>query len=192
MVAEVGRAGGDFIKIMISGIMDFDQYGVITSEPLGRSQIREMIHIAHGEGFGVMAHANGAQTILWALEAGVDSVEHGAYMSAEAVCALARSRAIWVPTLVTVGNLIGSGRYPDEVLRHILADQLKNVGDCARLGGSIALGSDAGAYRVFHARGTADEYALLSRAMGADTDAVLRAGEAQIRARFRRDAVAAT
>jgi len=190
LVAKVVRAGGDFIKIMISGIMDFDRYGVITSEPLSRSQIFEMIHIAHGEGFGVMAHANGAQTILWALEAGVDSVEHGAYMSAEAVCALAQSRAIWVPTVVTVGNLIGSGRYPDDVLRRILAEQLKNIGDCVRQGGSIALGSDAGAYRVFHARGATDEYALLSGALGEDTDAVLQAGEAQIRARFRRGAIA--
>lgn len=186
LVAEVDRGGGDFIKIMISGLMDFDRYGVVTSQPLTAAQIREMIHIAHGEGFSVMAHANGAETVLSALEAGVDSVEHGAYMDEDAVRALAGSGAVWVPTLSTVGNLIGNGRYPDGVLTRILEDQLLNIAECARLGGHIALGSDAGAYCVFHADAVGDEYALLSRALGAQTDPLLTAGEAQIRRRFTR------
>ena len=184
MVGEVRKAGGDFIKIMISGLMDFDQFGKITSVPLDRGMIRELIHIAHGEGFAVMAHSNGSRTIMDALEAGVDSVEHGAYMDEEAVRALAQSGAVWVPTLATVGNLIGDGRDPDDVLKCIRASQLENVHLCASLGGSIALGSDAGAYHVFHGQGTLDEYALLKRALGDRTDEILMAGEARIRERF--------
>ena len=187
LVAEVAGSGGDFIKIMISGLMDFDHFGVVTGEPLTALQIREMIRIAHGEGFSVMAHVNGARTILAALEGGVDSVEHGAYMDAGTVTAMAQSHAVWVPTLSTVGNLIGVGRYPDEALERILDSQLKNVAECARQGGRIALGSDAGAYKVFHANAVTDEYALLRRALSDETDAVLAAGEAQIRRRFRRD-----
>ena len=187
LVAEVAAQGGDFIKIMISGLMDFDHYGVITSTPLSADQIREMIDIAHGEGFSVMAHANGAETVLAAVEAGVDSVEHGAYMNGEALRALAESRAVWVPTLSTVGNLIGNGRYPDEVLRRILEGQLANIAEYVRLGGSIALGSDAGAYCVYHASAIGDELGLLRRALGEETDALLADGEAEIRRRFRRD-----
>ena len=190
LVAEVDSAGGDFIKIMISGLMDFDRYGVVTSTPLSARQIREMIDIAHGEGFSVMAHANGAETIRAALEAGVDSVEHGAYMDADTVSAMAHSGAVWVPTLSTVGNLIGNGRYPDAVLRRILDGQLLNIAECARQGGAIALGSDAGAYCVFHARAVEDEYAWLERALGAETEAVITAGEAGIRRRFRRGGLA--
>ena len=184
LVAEVKRRGGNFIKLMISGIMDFDCYGRITSEPLTLTQMKELFSIAHGEGYSVMAHANGAETILNALEAGVDSVEHGAYMTGEAVRALAGSNAIWVPTLVTIGNLIGCGRYPDDVLNRILETQLRNVAECARLGGKIALGSDAGAYRVYHGQGTEDEYQLLKRALGDQTDAILSGGERLIRERF--------
>ena len=184
LVAEVKRRGGNFIKLMISGIMDFDCFGKITSEPLTLAQMKALFDIAHGEGFSVMAHANGAQTILNALEAGVDSVEHGAYMNDEAVRVLADSGAVWVPTLVTIGNLIGCGRYPDDVLRRILDTQLHNVAECARLGGSIALGSDAGAYRVYHGQGTKDEYSLLKRALGAETNAILAEGERLIRERF--------
>jgi len=187
LVAEVAENRGDFIKIMISGLMDFNHYGVVTSTPLTAGQIREMIRIAHGEGFAVMAHANGAATIRAALEAGVDSVEHGAYMDADTMLSLAQSGAAWVPTLSTVGNLIGNGRFPDEVLRHILDDQLRNIAACAGQGGVIALGSDAGAYCVHHVRAVRDEYEWLRRALGERTYALLAAGEAQIRHRFRRE-----
>ena len=188
LVAEVRRHRGDFIKLMISGLMDFDCYGRITSQPLTAVQIRELMHIAHEEGFSVMAHANGAETILAALEAGVDSIEHGAYMDEATVRALAGSRAVWVPTLSTVGNLIGDGRYPDEVLARILELQTHNVALCASLGGQIALGSDAGAYRVCHVEGFQSEYALLLRALGDATDGTLSAGEREIRNRFLREA----
>ena len=186
MVADVKARGGDFIKIMVSGIMDFNQYGVVTSAPLTKTMMAEMIAIAHGEGFSVMAHANGSETIIGALEAGVDSIEHGAYMSAEAVRAMAEADAAWVPTLSTLGDLIGDGRYPDEVVGRILEGQLENVALCAGLGGTIALGSDAGAYRVTHPRGAADEYVLIRRAVGAKADDLLLRGEAFIRRRFRR------
>ena len=184
LVGEVKCRRGDFIKLMISGIMDFDHYGVITSEPLSLEQMKELFKIAHGEGYSVMAHANGADTIKRALEAGVDSVEHGAYMDDEAVKMLAQSGVAWVPTLVTIGNLIGCGRYPDGVLKPLLELQLRNVAECARLGGTIALGSDAGAYRVYHGQGAEDEYALLKRALGGETDRILEAGERYIREKF--------
>ncbi|MBR0367342.1 MAG: amidohydrolase family protein [Clostridia bacterium] len=184
LVAEVKARRGDFIKLMVSGLMDFDRFGVITSEPLTLAQMKALFEIAHGEGFSVMAHANGADTVKRALEAGVDSVEHSAYLDDEAVAMLAQSGAVWVPTLVTIGNLIGCGRFPDGVLKPLLALQMKNVAACARLGGRIALGSDAGAYRVYHGQGALDEYALLKRALGDDADDVLREGEACIRRRF--------
>ena len=187
LVGLARKQGADFIKIMISGLMDFDCYGRITSEPLDPEEIRELIRIAHEEGFAVMAHANGADTVKAAVEAGVDSIEHGAYLDGEAVRMLAQSDAIWVPTLVTIGNLIGEGRYPDAVLEPLLRLQMDNVAECARLGGKIALGSDAGAYRVFHAQGALDEYDYLKRAIGAETDQVLKYGENMIQNRFKID-----
>ena len=33
LVQEVRTEGGDFVKIMISGLMDFDRFGVLTSSP---------------------------------------------------------------------------------------------------------------------------------------------------------------
>ncbi|MBQ8972611.1 MAG: amidohydrolase family protein, partial [Clostridia bacterium] len=148
LIHEVRELGGGFIKIMISGIMDFNHFGAITSHPLPYAEIREMVHIAHDQGFSVMAHANGARLIEDAVRAGVDSVEHGAYMDDDAVCAIAAAKIAWVPTVVTIANLIGEGRYPDEVLRPLFELHMENIRRCASLGGIIACGSDAGAYRV--------------------------------------------
>ena len=88
------------MKIMISGIMDFT-HGGLTEPSLADSEIRELIHIAHEEGFPVMAHTNGSQAVRAAALAGVDSIEHGNFCDEDALRALAASDAIWVPTLVT-------------------------------------------------------------------------------------------
>lgn len=55
-----------------------------------------MIHIAHEEGFAVMAHVNGAGAVKDAVEAGVDSVEHGNFMDEACLQALAESGTVWV------------------------------------------------------------------------------------------------
>ena len=184
LVREAKTHGVQFIKLMISGLMDFDQYGVLTDKPLPPGLIRDMIACAHDEGFSVMAHANGDGTVCAALAGGVDSIEHGAYLTDETLCQLAESHAVWVPTLVTIANLIGCGRFPDEVLKPLLHYQMNAVKKAAALGAKIACGSDAGAYRVLHGQGGLDELALLRRAIGKDADTVLDAGNAAIMARF--------
>lgn len=184
LIAEAKAEGAHFIKLMISGLMDFDHYGVITGQPLEESEIRAMIAAAHDAGFSVMAHANGDSAVRAALLGGVDSIEHGAYLSDETLAQLAESSAVWVPTLVTISNLIGCGRFPDTVLQPLLQYQLAAVRKAAALGAKIACGSDAGAYRVLHAQGGLDELALLRRALGPDADRIVAAGNAAIEARF--------
>ena len=184
LIREARAHGAQFIKLMISGLMDFDHYGVLTDVPLPPELIRDMIACAHDEGFSVMAHANGDGAVCAALAGGVDSIEHGAYLTDETLCRLAESHAVWVPTLVTIGNLIGCGRFPDTVLKPLLEYQMNAVQKAAALGAKIACGSDAGAYRVLHGPGGIDERALLRRAIGEDADTVLEAGNAAIMARF--------
>ena len=45
LIRELRRQGGHFVKIMISGIMDFT-HGGLTEPSLADSEIRELIHIA--------------------------------------------------------------------------------------------------------------------------------------------------
>ena len=159
LVAEQKAQGADFIKIMISGLMDFDRYGVLTEEGLPPAIIRELIHIAHEEGMAVMAHANGARTVEAAAAAGVDSVEHGAYLDEAALEAMTEAGTVWVPTLSTVGNLRGKGRFREEAVCAILESALENLGNYK---GPVAPGTDAGAWAVPH--GSATEETLLAGA----------------------------
>ena len=182
LVRQHRADGADFIKIMISGLMDFDVCGRLTEEPLDGETIRELIHIAHEEGFAVMAHANGARCVENAALAGVDSVEHGAYLDGDALRAMAENRVIWVPTMSTVGNLRGTGRFNEAAVRGILETAMENVRSFAALGGVLAPGTDAGAWAVPH--GVLSEYELLSEALGEGAEAILENGIRAVKARF--------
>ena len=179
LVRKMGAQGADFIKIMISGLMDFDRFGILTEEGLPEADIRELIHIAHEEGFSVMAHANGARTIEAAARAGVDSVEHGAYQDGDSLAAMEENGTIWVPTLSTVGNLRGKGRFDEGAVQAILESALENV---SRYRGLIAPGSDAGAWQVFH--GGRTEYELLEEALGERFDDAMERGKRAMIDRF--------
>lgn len=182
LVRKNRESGGDFIKIMISGLMDFNRFGVLTEEGLPPMQIRELIHIAHEEGFSVMAHANGARTVETAAAAGVDSVEHGAYLDADALAAMEENGTVWVPTLSTIGNLRGKGRFCEDAVVHILDSAMENVNRFTAMGGLIALGSDAGAWAVAH--GMDSEAALLQQAIGVEAETILHAGARRIQEKF--------
>lgn len=182
LVEKRKAQGADFIKLMISGLMDFDRFRVLTEPGLDPKIIREIIHIAKDSGFAVMAHANGAETVLAAAEAGVDSIEHGAYLNDETLAAMAENGVIWVPTLSTIGNLRGRGRFDEAAVEKILESAMENTGVFAALGGWIAPGTDAGAWAVPH--GSLTEYTLLEQALGKDCGEILRRGGEEVERRF--------
>lgn len=182
LVRKHREDGADFIKIMISGLMDFDHYGVLTHSGFSAQDIRELVHIAHEEGFAVMAHANGAETVRFAAEAGVDSVEHGAYLDRDALQAMKENGVVWVPTLSTVGNLRNTDRFSQPDVEKILHSAMENVAAFAQMGGLLAPGTDAGAWKVPHSIGS--EYDLLRQALGDRTDEVLNRGIETIQAKF--------
>ena len=182
LVDKLDVQGCDFIKIMISGLMDFDHFGVLTEEGLPAAEIKELVHIAHDKGFAVAVHCNGAATILAAAEAGVDSIEHGAYQNEESLAAMQQAGCIWVPTVSTVGNLLGKGRFDDRAVAAILDSALSNCERFAALGGILAPGSDAGAWAVPH--GCKTEQVWLEKALGDNTHAILERGAKAVMARF--------
>ena len=184
LLAEAKAAGADFIKLMVSGLMDFSVYGRLTEDPLTAAEMHDLIAAAHDMGYAVMAHCNGADAVKNAVLSGVNSIEHGEYLDDDACHALAESRTVWVPTLSTIGNLIGSERFPDEVAERILRSAQENIRKVANSGGLVGLGCDAGAFRVPHVEGTLSEEKWLHETLGDKTDAVLTAAEEQIRAKF--------
>ena len=182
LVKKHRENGADFIKIMISGLMDFDRFGVLSEEGLPAEEIKELIHIAHEEGFSVMAHANGARCVEAAAVAGVDSVEHGAYLDEDALFAMKENETVWCPTLSTIGNLRGTGRFDENAVGRILESAMENVCAFANMGGFLVPGTDAGAWNVF--QGTLSEYDLLEAALGTDAEEILARGIGKLREKF--------
>ncbi len=80
---------------MTTGLLDFADHGKITGTSLSATDVKEMVHIAHEEGFAVMSHTNGCYGVQAAVEAGVDSIEHGNYMDDETISMLADSKSVW-------------------------------------------------------------------------------------------------
>ena len=174
LVLKAKTLGADFIKIMVSGILDFNQFGVVSETDYTLETIKELVHIAHEEGFSVMAHASGTEKVRYAAEAGVNSVEHGYYMDAETMDILADKKIVWVPTAVTSVNLSGTGRFDEYAVAKISDTQKSAISEAASRGVRIGCGSDAGAFAVYHGQGAVDEYTLLSSVLGPETDSILQ------------------
>ena len=93
------KAGADLIKITATG-------GVLSEAKSGQNpQFTEqenaaIVAAAKDYGFRVAAHAHGTEGMRRAVAAGVDSIEHGTYMSDE-VMALMKEKGTWyVPTII--------------------------------------------------------------------------------------------
>ncbi|MGH2383430.1 MAG: amidohydrolase family protein [Candidatus Limnocylindria bacterium] len=65
-------------------------------------EMRAAVEEAHAVGKRVTVHAESSQSVLRAIAAGVDSIEHGTHLTGEAVRALAETRIPLVPTISTV------------------------------------------------------------------------------------------
>ena len=146
-----------------------------------------MVHIAHEEGFAVMSHTNGNYGVQAAVEAGVDSIEHANYMDEETLSMLADSKSVWVPTLVTVRNLMDCGRFENEILSSIIRTGEENLKKAFRKKVHVAVGSDAGAFKVLHGKGVEDECRAFFDILGETPEvcAWMEEGEKRIRTLFR-------
>ena len=184
LVAQAGALGADFIKLMFSGILDFSAYGKLSCPPVPAAEIRELVCVAHGEGFAVMAHVNGADAVRAALEAGTDSIEHGYYMDEECLKLLAETGAVWVPTLAAIAPFAGRQGCRPAVVERLLGEQSAALQTAAAGGALIASGSDAGAVGVPHGAGLAAELRLLEQALGPAGAAAVERGNRAIRERF--------
>ena len=183
LVAEAAEKGADFIKIMYSGIVTFRKFGELSTPPLDAAEIKELVKIAHGEGFAVMSHCNGSRTIMAAIEAGTDSIEHGVFMDDECIAALAETQTLWVPTIAAIVAFDGRAGF-DPVVSHQVAQA--HMGAVAKAAKTvlIAAGSDSGAFGVPHGSGTLTEYGLLFEC-GVPAESIINANEL-LRGRFRR------
>jgi len=146
---EQFKRGADLIKINAAGgSMDL-------SEPWHQEMTyEEMAAIceeAHWAGKRVAAHAHGGPGITDAVRAGLDSVEHGVWISEEQAEMMAENGVFYVPTLCThtrgleLGQeATGSSDAGWAWLEKVCDDRWESLERAKRAGVKIAVGTDAG------------------------------------------------
>jgi imidazolonepropionase-like amidohydrolase len=147
-VRENIKYGADLIKICATGGVlskgDDPQASQYTLE-----ELKAIVADAHRLGRRVAAHAHGAQGILWATQAGVDSIEHGSYMNEEDIAALKSHGTYFVPTAYLVDWLQANGHLPPFYYQKMLdvsAVAKSNAKRAIAAHVKIALGTDAAVY----------------------------------------------
>jgi imidazolonepropionase-like amidohydrolase len=179
----------DEIKLILTGIIDFDA-GAVTDEPqFDAAAARVAVDAAHGAGRKLLAHCSGAKGLAVAVEAGVDSIEHGFFMSRDILARMRDRQLAWTPTFCPVHfqwaqpSAVGWSANTVGNLRRILDSHAEHLRVAHELGVTLLVGTDAGSMGVEHGRAVADEMLRYSEA-GLPTDAVLAAATSAPRRHF--------
>lgn len=158
----------DHLKIIFTGLLNFDEYGIIDGVNFTAEELYYMIQSAKDKNLPAMVHVSSAEAIRMAILAGADTIEHGFYVTEEELAMMREQGTIWLPTLAPLGNLVASrdNRYADRegIIKKIFNNQQKMVLKAHEMGVKIAVGSDAGAYKVTHVQGYFDEVSYLLEA----------------------------
>jgi len=156
--------GADLIKITATG-------GVLSQASSGdnsqftHDELDAIINIAHDYGFKVAAHAHGKGGMKRAIEAGVNSIEHGSYLDDEIVKLMKKHGTYLVPTLMA-GDFVAQKAQEAGYFPPMVAKKAATIGPImgaafkrAYEGGvKIAFGTDSGVSE--HGR-NAEEFNLM-------------------------------
>ena len=150
-VRENIKYGADLIKVCATGgvlsLGDNPQHSQYTLE-----EMKTIVSEAHRLGRKVAAHAHGAEGILWATQAGVDSIEHGSYIDDAGIAAMKEHGTYLVPTLYVTDWMLDASeaaRLPPPLMakaREIAPIARKNIAHAFASGVKVAFGTDAAVY----------------------------------------------
>jgi len=149
-VREQLRRGADFVKLMATGARS-----VLAEDPepaqMTAAELEAIVDEAHRLGVRVAAHVEGLGGARLAVEAGVDTIEHGLSLHRDAALldAMARAGIVLVPTLSTFHDL--AERFTDkfapalvEQAKRQLEEAYATLAAARAAGVTLAMGHDSG------------------------------------------------
>ncbi|MDQ7048625.1 MAG: amidohydrolase family protein [Enterobacterales bacterium] len=146
------KEGSDVIKLTVTGgVLSLAKSG--SNPQFTQAELNAVVRAAKDYDFVVAVHAHGAEGMKRAVLAGVDSVEHGTYMTSEVMKLMKKKGTYYVPT-ITAGKWVGekaaiNGYYPAIVQPKAAAigPQIqKTFAKAYKKGVKIAFGTDAGVF----------------------------------------------
>lgn len=149
-VREQLRRGADFIKLMATGARS-----VLAEDPepaqMTAPELDAIVDEAHRLGVRVAAHVEGLSGARLAVDAGVDTIEHGLSLHREPALldAMARAGIVLVPTLSTFHDL--AERFTDDFAPALVEQAKRQLEEAYRTlvaaraaGVTLAMGHDSG------------------------------------------------
>lgn len=134
-IRDQARRGDGWVKL----VGDWPRKGLGAVANFTEDQLRQAVEIAAEEGARVAIHTMARDVPSMAVRAGVHSIEHGLFLTADDVEALAARGGMWVPTILRVEHTIAQ-LGTESTGGRLLAEGLENV---RRL---LGLASEAGAH----------------------------------------------
>ena len=140
--------GAEWIKIAISGGIA-DTHGDIAASHMTKDEVAAVTEMAHRHGMKVTAHSGSPGATLEAIEAGLDCVEHGYFLTDQVLARMAEKGVWYVPTIVvaqpTVMEFFKKIGSPDWYLARVASvgeSHWKTLQNAIKLKVKIALGTD--------------------------------------------------
>ncbi len=159
-VREVIRAGADWIKIATTGGVGTPIGGPLIRQ-FSPEEVQVIVDTAHAAGKPVMSHAYGGEGVKICLDAGVDSIEHGAALSGDLIEQMVKQGTWLVPTFTVLRRIVAISEqnplalpeYMPRKARMLLEHQAESFRQALQAGVKIALGTDGGGFGHGHNAG---------------------------------------
>ena len=163
-VREQVKNGADLVKVGVTGAVLVES-GVPGATHFNEDEMQALVQEAHKFGRPVAAHAHGAEGILRAVQAGVQTIEHGTFLhrSPEAISLMAERGTFLLPTLKVGWDIIQAKdpKIPDwirEKNNSLQGDAELSLRKAYLAGIPIAMGSDVGTPLNYHGENTLEIY----------------------------------
>ncbi len=146
------KEGSDLIKITATGgVLSMAKDG--SGAQFTLEEVKAIVATARDYGFKVAAHAHGAEGMKRAVLGGVNSIEHGTYMSEEVMELMKERGTYLVPTIIAGKSSADSAKKPGyypEIVRAkalVVGNYIQaTFAKAYKAGVKIAFGTDAGVY----------------------------------------------
>ena len=151
LVREQVKYGVDVIKILASGgvLSKGDQPG---APQYSLEDLKMAADTAHMAGRKIAAHAHGAESIKWAIEAGIDSIEHASLVDDEGIRLAKQHGTYFVMDIYDDDYILGKakdfGIEEENLVKERALGQIQrdNFRKAFKAGVKMAFGTDAGVY----------------------------------------------
>jgi len=162
--------GADRIKLLVSGIINFKVGQVTTPPQMPVEEVRQIVAAAQRHGRQTFAHASGSEGVENSIEGGVNTVEHGFFITEGQLAKMRDKQIAWVPTFAPVQLQIDRANelgWTDEIvtnLKRIIESHRRMLRKAHEMGVTVLAGSDAGSCGVPHGLGLLQEMHQMEQA----------------------------